>query len=225
MTAPPCPPPVRAAALAARPRSAAALARSLATAALAASAAGCLVISPPEYDHPSKTAPVLTAPFPPPHIPIHIDKQDVIKSFSASVLSEDNGDPVHVALYLDYGRRSSVGNVYRRLLAPSPIGAGTIAGGQRSFTIEWVLEEMNLPTDGATPERECHTVTMMASHAFNPQCYCPADPEDMSSITWQLINCDPNEPGCPGSCPPLDCETTPCLFCDDPDFLEECKNP
>ncbi|WP_437290065.1 hypothetical protein [Sorangium sp. So ce406] len=224
MTVPPCHPPVRAAALAARPRFAAALARSLATAALAASAAGCLVISPPEYDHPSKTAPVLTEPFPPPHIPIHIDEQDVRKSFSASVLSEDNGQPVEVALYVDYGRRSPDGSAYRRLRAPWSVGAGTIAGGQRSFTLEWSVEGMNLPSDGETPERECHTITMMASHDFN-QCYCPADPEDMGSITWQLIKCDPNEPGCPGSCPPLDCEKTPCRFCDDPDFLEECKDP
>lgn len=224
MTALPCPPPVRAAALAARPRLAAALARSLAPAALAASAAGCLVLSPPEYDHPSKTAPVLTAAFPPPHIPVHIDEQDVSKSFTVSVLSEDNSDPVWVTLYIDYGRRSPDGSPYRRLFPPKVVGAGTIAGGQRSFTVTWGIDAMSLPTDGATPERECHTVTMMASHAFN-QCYCPADPEDMGSITWQLINCDPNEPGCPGSCPALDCETTPCRFCDDPDYLEECKNP
>ncbi|MGK3995575.1 hypothetical protein [Sorangium sp. So ce1024] len=244
MTAPPSPPLVRAAApaarprlaatsaarprlaaaLAARPRLAAALARWLAAVALAAPAAGCLVIEPPEYDHPAQTAPVLTAIFPPPHIPIHIDDQDVSKDFSASVLSEDNGDPVLVALYIDYGRRSRGGSPFRRLLSPIPVGAGTIAGGQRSFTIPWDLETVNLPTDGVTPERECHTVTLMASHAFN-RCYCPADPEDMSSLTWQIINCDRDDPGCPESCPPLDCNTTPCLFCDDPEFHEGCKDP
>ncbi|WP_434046662.1 MULTISPECIES: hypothetical protein [Sorangium] len=225
MIAPPCHPPVRAAALAARPRFAAALARSLAAAALAASASGCLVISPPEYDHPSKTAPVLSAIFPPQHIPIHMVDPSFGRAFTASVLSEDNGEPVQFALYIDYGRRSLGGSPYRRLQPPrSVIGAGTIAGGQRSFTLPWDLDTASLPTDGVTPERECHTVTMMASHAFN-QCYCPADPEDMSSLTWQIINCDPDDPGCPESCPALDCETTPCLFCDDPEFLEACKDP
>ncbi|WP_437736358.1 hypothetical protein [Sorangium sp. So ce1335] len=225
MTAPPCPPLPRAAALAAGPRIAAAVARSLAAAALAASTAGCLVISPPEYDHPPTTAPVLTAVFPPPYLPIHVDGLDASQDFSATVLSEDNGDPVLLAFYIDYGRRSPGGNPYRRFQpVPHQVAAATIAGGPRSFTVSWTNDGLPLPTDGVTPERECHTITLMASHAFNP-CYCPADPDDMSSLTWQFINCDPNDPACPESCPALDCETTPCLFCDDPEFQAECADP
>ncbi|WP_438019384.1 hypothetical protein WMF18_10065 [Sorangium sp. So ce315] len=224
MTAPPSPPLVRAAAPAALPRLTAAVARSIAAAALAAPAAGCLVISPPEYDHPAQTAPVLAAVFPPPHIPIHVHGLDAAQDFGATVLSEDNGDPVLVALYIDYGRRSRSGDPFRRRLSLHDVTAGTIAGGPRPIPVPWTNERLPLPTDGVTPERECHTITLMASHAFN-RCFCPADPEDMSSLTWQLINCDPNDPGCPESCPALDCSTTPCLFCDDPEYHEGCTDP
>ncbi|WP_437579620.1 hypothetical protein [Sorangium sp. So ce887] len=226
MTAPTCPSLLRAAVPAARPRSSAALARSLGAAALAVSAAGCLVISPPEYEHPEKTAPVLTAVFPSPHIPVHIDPQDRSMDFRASVLSEDNGDPVQVALYIDYGKGSD-GYPYRRIVSPTPMpfGAGTIAGGQRPITVKWGFSVDQLPTDGMTPERECHTITMVASHAFDSRrCNCPADPDDTSWLTWQVINCDPNEPTCPASCPAPDCEDSPCIFCDDPSLQDTCTS-
>ncbi|WP_437838449.1 hypothetical protein [Sorangium sp. So ce1153] len=224
MIAPPSLPLRRAAASAARPRSSAALARSLAAAALAASATGCLVISPPEYDEPSQTGPVLTAVFPPQHIPIHIVGPRVVTDLGVTVLSEDNGDPVLVTLYIDYGRRSLREEPYRLHTTPRELEAGTIADGQRPFTIPWDTYELNLPTDGMTPERECHTITLMASHDFNG-CICPADPDDMSSLTWQVINCDPNEPGCPAACPALDCggiDAAECLFCDTPEYHASC---
>ncbi|WP_437667043.1 hypothetical protein [Sorangium sp. So ce1182] len=227
MTAPPFLPLRRAAASAARPRSSAALTRSLAAAALAASATGCLVISPPAYDEPSKTGPVLTAVFPPQHIPIHIVGPRVVKDLGVTVLSEDNGDPVLFTLYIDYGRRSLSEKPFRKLTTLREIEAGTIAGGQRPFTVSWDTYDFNLPTDGMTPEKECHTITLMASHDFN-RCDCPADTDDMSSLTWQVINCDANEPGCPAACPALDCSgsnAAECLFCDTPEFHDACSRP
>ncbi|WP_437970075.1 hypothetical protein WMF04_12585 [Sorangium sp. So ce260] len=225
MTAPPCPSLLRAAVLAARPCSSAALARSLGAAALAVSATGCLVISPPEYEHPEQTAPVLTAVFPPPHMPVYINEEQIL--FGATVLSEDDGDPVQVALYIDYGKRTRAGKPFRRIVGPwLKGGTGTIAGGQRPFTFGWVLDEDPLPTDGMTPERECHTITMVASHAFDSErCNCPTDPDDTSWLTWQVINCDPNEPTCPTLCPALNCEATPCIFCDDPSLQKTCTSP
>ncbi|XXX80218.1 hypothetical protein WMF30_15740 [Sorangium sp. So ce134] len=228
MTAPPCPSLRRAPVLAARQRLSAALARSLGAAALAASATGCLVISPPEYEHPERTSPVLTAVSPPPHRPVHLKPMELIKDFHATVLSEDNGDPVQVYMYIDYGKRTSdeYPYPYRRRLEQDPVSAGTIAGGQRPLTARLNLNLVSFPIDEATPERECHTITVMATHAFNPKkCGCPDDPDDMSWITWQLIHCDPDDPTCPTSCPALDCEITPCLFCDDPKLEELCMDP
>src|SRR5689334_2392742 len=129
MIAPPSLPLRRAAASAARPRSSAALARSLAAAALAASATGCLVISPPEYDEPSQTGPVLTAVFPPQHIPIHIVGPRVVTDLGVTVLSEDNGEPVLVTLYIDYGRRSLREEPYGLHTTPRELEARTIADG------------------------------------------------------------------------------------------------
>ncbi|KYG05940.1 hypothetical protein BE21_37665 [Sorangium cellulosum] len=224
MTAPTCPSLLRAAVLAARPRFAAALARSLGAAALAASATGCLVISPPEYDHPERTPPVLTAVFPPPHTPVLIDPVDMIMNFHATVLSEDNGDPVELGLFVDYGRLYIDTHPHRGVLGRTSVEPGTIAGGQRPVTATLNRHFEGLPNDSRT-EGECHTITMMASHAFNDlKCKCPDDPNDMSWITWQLIDCSPDEP-CPTSCPALDCETTPCRFCDDPALVKDCNRP
>ncbi|WP_437899537.1 hypothetical protein [Sorangium sp. So ce124] len=221
----------RAAVLAARSRCPAALVRSLAAAALAVSTTGCLVISPPSYEHPEQTAPVLTAVFPPPHRPIHITPEDKSndkpKEFVATVLSEDNGDPVQIALYVDYGSRTSEDYPYpyRRFAGSPSFPAGTIADGQRLITAKLNFGLVTLPNDGAAPGRECHTVTMVATHALNAnKCNCPDDPGDMGSLTWQIIDCDPSEPTCPTSCPPLDCETIPCLFCDDPSLEDRCAN-
>ncbi|AUX21513.1 hypothetical protein SOCEGT47_019990 [Sorangium cellulosum] len=232
MPAPPCPPLLRAAVLPSRPRALAALARSLAAAALAASAAGCLVIEPPEYKEPARTAPVLTPTFPPVFLPIHITEQDTLKEFEATVLSEDNGDPVQVALYIDYGKRTPWNSPYLRNTTPGWIEPGTIAGGPRPVLLRWLLSQMNLPDAAETAADRCHTITMMATHAFNQRaggCVCPEDPKDMSAITWQIIDCDPNEPHdpsnpddipCPESCPPLNCQLTECLFCDDPELRD-----
>ncbi|WP_437552129.1 hypothetical protein WME97_12440 [Sorangium sp. So ce367] len=226
MIAPSRPPLRRAPVLAARPRYSAALVRSFAAAAIVTSTTGCLVLEPPTYEHPEQTAPVLSAVFPPPHLPIHIiPGREGILNLSLTVLSEDNGDPVQTAQYIDYGRRSRFGRPYRRgEVSPGSIAAGTIEGGQRAFTIELDFDSFTLPTDGVTPEKECHTLTLTASHAFTG-CRCPADPEDMSSLTWQLIHCDPNDPACPASCPAMDCKATPCLFCDDPSLDDGCVTP
>lgn len=231
MPAPPCPRRPRSAAVALRPRAAAVLARSAAAAALVASGTGCLVLEPPEYQEPPRTAPVLTAMFPPVYLPIYITEQDTVKEFGATVLSEDNGAPVQVALYIDYGKKTPWNSPYLRHTTPQTVvEPGTIASGQRPFVVRWNLKQMNLPDAAETATDRCHTLTLMASHAFNQragECVCPEDPKDMSSITWQIIDCDPNEPHdpsnpddipCPSSCPPLNCQVTECRFCDDPEL-------
>ncbi|WP_437801354.1 hypothetical protein [Sorangium sp. So ce693] len=231
MIAPSRPFPRRAAAFAARSRCPAALVRSLAAAALAASTTGCLVVSPPVYEHPEQTAPVLTAVSPLPHRPIHVTPEDKSnyrsKDFVATVLSEDSGDPVRIALYVDYGSRTSEDYPYpyRRFAELPSFPAGAIADGQRVITATLNFGLVAFPNDGATPVRECHTVTMVATHALNAnKCNCPDNPDDMGLLTWQIIDCDPSEPTCPKSCPPLDCETIPCLFCDDPSLEDRCAN-
>src|SRR5262249_13893848 len=160
--------------------------------------------------------------------PVHIDPQDLqdkIKDFGATVLSEDNGDPVQVALYIDYGRRTSEKYPYRRIVDQPSVAAGDTARGRPPLPPPLGPKPLSLPNDGVTPERECHTLTVMASHAFNKnKCNCPDDPDDMSWITWQIIYCDPDEPTCPTLCPALDCEATSCLFCDDPSIEETCAS-
>ncbi|WP_420854398.1 hypothetical protein [Sorangium cellulosum] len=232
----------RAAARAARSRLVAALARSLAAAALAAPAAGCLVLSTPEYEEPTQTAPVLMATSPDVFRPIYITeliKSQKIIDFDTTVQSEDNGDPVQVRFYINYGVRDREKRPFWDETNPEPVGTGTLADGRRSFRIRWYYK--SLPGDGMwqTAADKCHTLTMMASHGFN-LCGCPKDPRDMGWLTWQLIDCDPNEIrdpsnpddlGCPTSCPALECtpatadEPSNCLRCEDPSLHDEDCEP
>ncbi|WP_437680162.1 hypothetical protein [Sorangium sp. So ce131] len=227
---------------AARSRLAAALARSLAVAALAAPAAGCLVLSAPEYEEPAQTAPALMATSPDVFRPIYITeliKSQEIIDFGATVLSEDNGAPVQVYLYIDYGKRTRANRPFRRSSNAKLVSAGTIAEGKRSFQASWFYEPLPDAGEWQTAADKCHTITMMASHEFNP-CDCPRSPRDMGWLTWQLIDCDPNavrdpndteDLGCPTSCPALECEPgtadepSNCLWCEDPLMHQEDCEP
>ncbi|WP_437586379.1 hypothetical protein [Sorangium sp. So ce1000] len=203
MSAPSFRPPMRAAASVARALSSAALTT------LALFASGCLILSSSDHETPPQTAPYLisSAASPSQLQVVYIHEQDAL-DFGAAVLSEDHGVDVEIALYIDYGVRNSAGQPYRNHVYPFPvIEAGTMADGQRPFVRRWFLDSPSV-TEG------CHTLTMVASHAFDTD-VCPVDLKDMSSLTWQLINCDPDDPSCPKSCPELACAASKCPSCAD----------
>lgn len=177
------------------------LARSslLALAVMASSA--CLVIAPPSYEEPQRTAPFLIASdaFPTLLKTIDVDELTQLVEFGGAVLSEDTGNPVHIALYIDYGQPNAAGLPYKNRVYPfEPIAPGTIADGPRKFQgKKWYLDSVSISPG-------CHTVTMIASHEFNAS-VCPVDVGDSSSLSWQVIRCDQGDGSCPTECPPLDC--------------------
>jgi hypothetical protein len=134
--------------------------------------------------------------------PILIDDSTFYVEFGAAVLSEDDGAPVEIALYIDYGHANAAGHPYRNRAYPfEPILPGTLEDGPRTFEGKrWYL-------DSAPVALGCHTLTMMASHEFGSD-ICPADPADSDFLVWQVAKCDSDG----GPCPPP-CELTPC---DDP---------
>ncbi|WP_437326385.1 hypothetical protein [Sorangium sp. So ce381] len=204
MSVPSFGPPMGAAASVARALSSAALT------ALALLASGCLLLAQPDHETPPQTAPYLIASAASPSQlqVVYIHEQDVFVDFGAAVLSEDNSVDIEIALYLDYGTRNSAGQPYRDRVYPfEAIEAGTMDEGQRPFVRRWFL-------DSSSVTAGCHTLTMVASHAFDVD-VCPADPKDMSSLTWQLIKCDPDDPSCPTSCPELACAASKCPSCAD----------
>jgi hypothetical protein len=185
------------------------LASAASTAALALSSSACLVTSPPEYELPPQTAPFLvaSAAFPSLWKPIAIDESTQFVTFGGDVISEDNGEDVHIALYIDYGTRNAAGLPYRNRVFPfPPIKAGRITDGQRPFEVQWFL-------DSVPVLKGCHTVTMVASHEFDASNVCPVELDDMSLIEWQLVNCDSDDQTCSKQCPEPTCTDATCPSC------------
>jgi hypothetical protein len=178
------------------------------------SCSACLVLSPPEYESPPQTAPYLiaTAASPPIKQIITIDDKTKSVEFSGSVLSEDNGVPVELALYIDFGQCNAANEPYKRKVYPLPkIAAGTIADGPRPFFgKKWFMESVPVANDG------CHTVTMMVSHKFN-DIVCPADLNDSSLLTWQVVQCGEDPSACPTTCAEPEYPSSRCAPCDSED--------
>jgi hypothetical protein len=177
------------------------------------SSSACLVVSPPEYEKPQPTAPFLVPSDAVPDLrcTIPVDDETDFVEFGGSVVSEDNGLPVHLALYIDYGDTNAADLPYRNVVYPfEPLPAGTLAEGPRKFTGKrWHLGVIPLPTDG-----DCHTVTLMATHEFDAR-VCPANPSDASFLVWQVTRCPTGSP-CSQPCEPKDCVQEPCTTCSTP---------
>ncbi|WP_044249336.1 hypothetical protein [Chondromyces apiculatus] len=130
--------------------------------------------------------------------------------FGSAVISEDAQVPVELAIYLDYGQIGSAGRPYRRAIYPfEPIPPGTLADGARSFAGNYWY-----PGD-VTVEPGCHTVTLMASHAFDAD-VCPVESNDSSYLVWQVIRCQ-SSVNCDIACEPP--------TCDGPQACPKCPRP
>lgn len=150
---------------------------------------GCLVTSTPEITPPERTRPFLitTTADPDPRgvLLINTLEQAVkIFEFSADVVSEDQGDKVKGALYIDYGQ--TVGDhpyadviTQIRELPPSTMADTT----KRN-----IRGKLNLETSVLEPG--CHTVTLIVSHEFDAETSCPVCRNDSSQLTWPVVNCD-----------------------------------
>ena len=140
------------------------LARTSLALAIAMSSSACLVLSPPEYDKPEQTAPMLvaSAAFPDLRQTIYVFDDTPFVEFGGAVLSEDAGDPVQLAIYLDYGQRNAADRPYRNVVYPfEPIPPGTLADGPRTFLPKRWYPSVHAVLNG------CHTATLMASHGFD----------------------------------------------------------
>jgi hypothetical protein len=172
------------------------------------SSSACLVVSPPEYEKPERTAPFLvpSEAFPDLRSTILVDEDDESQEFGGAVVSEDNGLPVQLALYIDYGHINAAELPYRNVIYPfEPIPAGTLADGPRKFQGKrWHFGVIPLTVG-------CHTATLMATHEFDAK-VCPADIGDSSFLVWQVIRCE-DATTCAESCEPIDCAKDLCATC------------
>lgn len=155
---------------------------------LAIMPSACLVTSVPEFDEPAQTPPFLVAAAADPDIREFVfvlDGEQRI-DFRAAVLSEDRGEPVQIALYIDYGQENAAGNPFKRSIAEFPeILPGTLSQGARPVHAEWFLDSDDV-------SHGCHTITMMVTHEFDFR-NCPRSLADSSHLVWNILRCASKE--------------------------------
>ena len=161
--------------------------------------AACLVTAKPQIEEPQTTAPFLvpSSADPDPREFIRIEGDTPITLF-ADVVSEDGDRPVLTALYLDYGLQNPdlPDWPYALAIRGNSFAAGTLADGPRR------IHQTFIPFLYSQLEPGCHTLTLVASHAFEQvtsERYCPSSLADSSQITWYVLKCT-----APGNCPTLD---------------------
>jgi len=170
--------------------------RSLQALGLAVLAPGCLVTTEPVAYEPQRTPPILVASGldPDPRSILLVGGDLGLEEFpiSASVASEDAGEPVQVALYLDYGDMNPIGQPFRQAFPNfQALPPGALADGPRPLVgVRW--NSKVYPLDPG-----CHRLTLVVTHAFDTASGCPKDLRDSSQITWHFRQCGV------GDCPPI----------------------
>jgi hypothetical protein len=175
---------------------------------LAVLAPGCLVTAEPVTYDPLQTPPILVAsgldPDPRSILLVGGDLGLVEFPIAASVASEDAGESVKVALYVDYGFENPVKQPFRYPFANfGELPAATLADGPRPLVgVGYNSKVLELKPG-------CHRLTLIVTHEFDTRTGCPKDLRDSSQITWHfrqcgvgdclpvLENCPPTEASCP----------------------------
>jgi hypothetical protein len=175
----------------------------LSTLVLALLAPSCLETGNPVTYEPTQSPPIIVAsalnPDPRSILLLGGDEGLTELGITASVVSEDAGENVKVALYVDYGITNALGQPFRFALQTFPeLAPGTLAKGPRQLVgVRWV--------DGVFPiQPGCHRLTLVTTHAFDTASGCPKNLNDSSQITWHFRQCDVGE--CPASL--VDCPAT-----------------
>jgi hypothetical protein len=181
----------------------------------------CLVTSTPDFTPPKRTRPFLvtaTADPDPRNVQILDAPPGTLGlpfAFSADVVSDDQGQRVFVALYIDYGRPNSAGQPFADMI-PSfpPLEPGTMADVKARRII--AKGKLAHPLGFG-----CHTATLIVTHQIDTVSGCPACLNDSSQISWPLYRCDSSD-----ACKPdfSECETWPpgCPAIADPSAGVEC---
>ncbi|MRG97671.1 hypothetical protein [Polyangium spumosum] len=170
--------------------------RSLQGLVLAVLAPGCLVTADPVTYEPQQTPPIIVASGidPDPRSILLVGGDLGLEEFpiTATVASEDAGESVKVALYVDYGEMNPVGQPFRFAFPNfQELPAATLADGPRPLQgVRWNSRVYPL-------EPGCHRLTLVVSHEFDTGTGCPKDLRDSSQITWQFRQCGV------GDCPPI----------------------
>lgn len=156
----------------------------------------CLVTQEPVTYEPAQTPPIIVASglSPDPRGILRVGGVDGLSVFdiTASVLSEDAGESVKVALYVDYGMTNLFHQPFRyppTTFAELP-PASLSDGPRKLIGLQWGADVVPLSLG-------CHRLTLVVTHAFDPASGCPKDLNDSSMVTWQFRQCGDGE--CPAT--------------------------
>ena len=166
------------------------LARTSLLAGLAMISSGCLVTSVPDFQEPTQTPPYLVAATADPPVTQLLEltpNPDYPSTpFRVEVRSEDAGQKVEFKFYYDYGSGTSDAP-FKFVENAGELPPGTLADTERKpHSRSWTPKFV---TAG------CHTLTLMASHAFdNSETSCPQHLADSSQLTWRFLLCETAQP-------------------------------
>jgi hypothetical protein len=129
---------------------------------------GCLVQEPPVWD--SKPSPPVLMDFTPPTGKIVVVDLPQQQAFTFAEVSEDQGQPLRVVWYLNYGIAKQEAYINNR---DYPAADSNLS---KTIAIDW------------TPvEKMCAPFTIMVTHAdnvVNDDFHHPRDPSDAAFVTW-----------------------------------------
>ena len=129
---------------------------------------GCLVQEPPVWD--SKPSPPVLMDFTPPTGKIVVVDLPQQQKFTFAEVSDDQGQPLSVVWYLNYGIANQEKYENNR---DWPAGDSNLS---KSIGVEW------------TPDKKmCAPFTIMVTHAYNVEnddSHHPHDPSDAAFVTW-----------------------------------------
>lgn len=137
---------------------------------------GCIVADAPEYGSPSRSPISIFNPDPNPGSVQLLTRQPIppSKAFGATVKSEDAGEQIFAALFLDY-KHEGERKFDSQVLQPLTI--------EQERNVRFVLT----PSSDFPESNPCHTITLLITHLsswdqFTNQFTGPAD--DLASVTW-----------------------------------------
>lgn len=156
----------------------------------------CIVLGEPQYREPEQTAPRVTPLTRPEELITELSEPDGswLVPFRVAIESEDAGEKVELVLLRNFGGGPAEGRPYEESVRVGDLEPGTLRDGKRAVTLEW------FETGANGRDYDCAAITLLATHAYRggtgSDFYCPADPDDVDTVTWLVLRCRAFDDAC-----------------------------
>jgi hypothetical protein len=159
---------------------------------------GCIIAEAPEYGEPQRTPIFMSDPTPSPaNLQLLVTTTPPLAtSFQVTVRSEDAGDRLHSALYVDYKHRPPKQSLMEHHSHPAS-----------TFSIPRPITYLVSPESLFFTGAVCHSLTLMVMHesSWDDTAQVPKGaPEDLAQMTWFVSVNDINQNTLLSRCPTVD---------------------